>query len=51
MSKFALFGEEVEFGQAADRYYKMLKVFEAAVEGASDTFVNFYNNSQEKSCV
>ena len=45
MSKFILFGKEVEFSKAADRYYKMLKVFEVAVNGASETFINFYNNS------
>ena len=45
MSKFTLFDQEVEFSKAADRYYKMLKVYEAALNGASDAFRSFYDNS------
>ena len=48
MSKFTLFGETIEFSKAADRYYKMLKVYEAALDMATDDFANFYKNS---SCI
>ena len=51
MSKFTLFGEEIEFSKASDRYYKMLKVYEAALDMATDAFENFYENSSNISDV
>ena len=45
MSTYTLFGKEVSFSKAADRYFYIIKAFESAVEGASNEFKSCYNNA------
>lgn len=45
MSTYTLFGKEVSFSEAADRYFYILKAFELAAEKASEQFKNFYHDA------
>lgn len=44
MSKYILFGTEINFSKGADKYFYILKAFEASLDGASDDFREFYDN-------
>lgn len=44
MSKYTLFGEPIEFSEAADRYIKWYQAISPAVQGASNDFVSYYEN-------
>lgn len=42
MSKFTLFGQDIEFSEAADRYIKWYQAISPAIQGASNDFVAYY---------
>lgn len=44
MSKFTLFGQDIEFSEAADRYIKWYQAISPAIQGASNDFVSYYEN-------